>query len=77
MPDPLSLLTLAAEQGYSPWLIHDDDGHWAVCDDGSSTIRLFPDKPFYFSGTLQPTSWHGTPEQAIIAWANEIGLFDE
>jgi hypothetical protein len=74
MPDPLSLLTLAAEQGYSPWLIHDDDGHWAVCDDGMSSIG---GERFQFTGTIEPTSWYGTPEQAIIAWANEIGLFNE
>jgi hypothetical protein len=71
MTNPLSILTAAADLGYSPWLIHDDDGHWAVCDDGMNSVGT---ERYHFSGVIEPTSWHPTPEAALLAYAESINL---
>jgi hypothetical protein len=68
---PLSILTAAADLGYSPWLIHDDDGHWAVCDDGMNSVG---GKVFNFGGRIEPSAWHDTPEAAIEAYGKAIAL---
>jgi hypothetical protein len=69
----LSFLSAAANRGYSPWLIHDDDGHWAVCGDGMNSVGT---QYFHFSGSIRVNAWHNTPEEAIEAYRKSLSLHD-
>jgi len=70
----LAILTRAAEQGCSPWLIHDDDGHWAVCDSGTDNMKIHHKDEYHFSGCVENHEWRDTPEEAIESYAHSIGL---
>jgi hypothetical protein len=69
----LAILLKAAEKGYSPWLINDDAGHWAVCDSGVDNMKIHPNKLYRFSGEIEEHQWRDTPEEAIEAYAFSIG----
>jgi len=70
----LAILLKAAEKGYSPWLINDDAGHWAVCDSGMDNMKQNPHKEYHFSGSVENHEWRDTPEEAIESYAFSIGL---
>jgi hypothetical protein len=70
----LAILLKATERGHSPWLINDDNGHWAVCDDGIDNMKMHRKKEYHFSGSVENHEWRDTPEEAIEAYAHSIGL---
>lgn len=59
---PLDSLSKAVEQGFAPCLVYDDEGHWAVSDEGVSPSC---EKPNHVTVYVEDEWWFDSPDAAI------------
>lgn len=69
----LNGLEAAVEQGACPGIINDDDGHWAVTDDGMQNVPNAGGPPIDIQTTffVKADKWKGTLRAAINAYLDE------
>ncbi len=66
-------------RGYAPQLIYDDDGHFAVADEGIGSIRMSSEDSFSMELWGEPEWFKDTPQEAwddYIMRMRELGNDD-
>ena len=66
----------ATSLGYSPFLIHDDEHSWAICDDATNSVRCNVKDPYFFHGSIEAENWYPTIQAAVDAYVIKENLDD-
>lgn len=70
--DIIKILNELVETGACPALINDDDGHWAVSDDGIQQVPDDSPSTIYTAFIVEKDMWKDSIEEAVEYYLKNI-----